>query len=252
MDRGVCTHPVGVVVLDEQGQGRISPPPSLIVPEEEQNVEFFKRKQKGKYGKKYRGSDIEEESSYKSPSCGRHGYGCNPVETPQIFSRGQSYSAQLLLQVPDSPSNRHLGMFQVELSLHDKYDKVITSVRRPVRIPYQSYMHRIFFELIRIPFIFWETGTTVSHSLSLPMIESYFDDSTRPAHHLKVKILSHHLEWESCHVEFVTRLTGLRYLLHYHPILSFFLSVSVNIFVFTFIGAIMLHYLRVRLLFKYN
>lgn len=152
-----------------------------------------------------------------------------------FFQRGQLYNFELLLEMPDSYTNRNLGMFMVRLRLYDMDGNQLFMVARPALFPYQSMYVRII-KLVAGTLLHIFGFIAESHQLKINLIDGHvpmlnvlqFDDIVN----IRIEIETHKLVEivPPSQLRITARLEGLKYWMHFWPITS---SIVITCFIFT-------------------
>ncbi|CAL1531242.1 unnamed protein product [Lymnaea stagnalis] len=145
----------------------------------------------------------------------------------EVLGLGQPYTVILELELPDSPTNRDLGMFMVSLKMYDREGLISLTSHRSALLKYRSIISRVIDLFVWSPFYFidfWDQKQT----LKINMFSHYVDDYYHPSVGAVVEVHSHKIEIYSSTLKFFAKLTGMKYILYYWPILSAALAVFFN------------------------
>lgn len=110
---------------------------------------------------------------YDLPNVNREGF----------FKFGQRYHVDLELQMPDSPVNRNLGMFMINLKLMDNNNHLLFASSRPARLFYRSTMVRLAQQMIYIVPLVLGLSSEVDH-LHIGLIDDDHQQTIIPFHHV--------------------------------------------------------------------
>lgn len=148
----------------------------------------------------------------------------------EYFTSFYSYHFSLVFELPDSPVNRHLGMFMATIRLYDVNNHQLVNVSRPAIIPYQS---------------------RIVHYLEIPVkIAAYFFGYSRDKHRMEIALIDRDVHTGQLNFGQVGRirleiethkpieilpgsklyvsamLEGLLYLMYFWPLTTFVISVT--------------------------
>lgn len=150
----------------------------------------------------------------------------------EFLGAGQHYRVDLDLDLPDTPTNRDMGMFQVMINMFDSEGNVSAQSKRPAMIKYRSVVIRMLDMFIFLPFYF--TGVMEQkHLLTVELFDNFADDYYHPSVGAYIELHHHHIQFYSAKLKFLARFNGLKYMLYYWPITSALLGILCNSFVIT-------------------
>ncbi|KAK7103549.1 seipin-like isoform X2 [Littorina saxatilis] len=137
----------------------------------------------------------------------------------EVLGRGQQYNVMLKMSVPDSASNRDVGMFMVISRLYDRYGIIAQESSRAVSLKYQSDLLKTIQTLVLAPL--YLTGfAEQTQSLTVELFEEYWDDFYQPAVGVLLEIHSRQLTFYTAQLQFHACYAGMRYYLFYYPLSS--------------------------------
>ncbi|XP_016376975.1 seipin-like [Sinocyclocheilus rhinocerous] len=154
----------------------------------------------------------------------------------QVMMSGQAYRISLVLEMPESPVNKQLGMFMVKMSCYTTDGTVVQSVSRSTMLHYRSNLLQTMSTLLFSPLLL----TGVSEQKQLIEVELFPDfksDLYQPAVGAVIEIQSRKVQIYSVQLRIHAFFTGIRYLLHNFPVMSAIVGVASN---FTFLSVIVL------------
>lgn len=145
-----------------------------------------------------------------------------------LLQSGQPYNIILDLEMPESDSNKQLGMFMIQLKLIGRNGQSISHSRRSAMLRYKSgalhFLSTIFFS----PFLL--TGPMEEkQTLKVEMFSEYLENPHNPVTNICIEIESRWLELYSAQLRIQAQFTGLRYLMFYWPILSATLGIAIHV-----------------------
>ncbi|KAK3757862.1 hypothetical protein RRG08_014418 [Elysia crispata] len=156
----------------------------------------------------------------------------NDEGTRQDFlGAGQAYSLMLILEVPESPRNRDLGMFVVAVKMFDRNGVVTLISERSTMLQYISIISRVVDFVGWLPLYFFGFKEH-KQTLSVMMFSHLVDDYYHPSVGASVEIRSHGLEIYSCMLTLAAKFTGLKYYLYYWPVTSAMFAFWTNFTIF--------------------
>lgn len=148
----------------------------------------------------------------------------------QRLMTGQPYSINLLLEVPDSPTNQALGMFMSCLHIHTKDRKTIGDTCKSNILEFRSDLLRVMETLAFSPFLL--TGSTTQRQwINVNYFTEFMDDPHSPATDLTLVLRSKFLQVYSASLQVHAEFAGLRHIMFHHPVLSTVVGVSSNMFI---------------------
>jgi len=136
--------------------------------------------------------------------------------------KGNRYNVELLLDLPDSPANRDVGMFLVCTSL---LPSNITTCNSAM-VPYRSLIVTSLESILLLP-LHMARLTSSTSVLSIPLLENHTESDTTPTTSLQLELQTSKLQVSSSRLKiWPCDLCGVRYLMYHHPLLSTLLGVT--------------------------
>ncbi|XP_034739373.1 seipin-like isoform X2 [Etheostoma cragini] len=162
-----------------------------------------------------------------------------------VLTFGQAYRMSLQLEMPDSPTNRELGMFMIKTTCFSQDGQQVASSARSSMLRYRSDLLMYLRTLVFLPAFL--TGVAEQEQvLEVELFSEYTDDPYAPSVTAVIEILSNKVQIYSSQLYIHAHFTGIRHLLFNFPLLSALVGVSSN---FIFLSLLfVLSYLR--LLFR--
>ncbi|XP_035524738.1 seipin-like isoform X2 [Morone saxatilis] len=161
-----------------------------------------------------------------------------------VLTFGQAYRISLQLEMPDSPSNRELGMFMIKTVCFSRDGGQVASSARSSMLRYRSDLLRHLGTLLFLP-AFLSGAAEQKQMLEVELFSDYTDDPYIPSVTAVIEILSNKVQIYSSHLYIYAHFTGIRYLLFNFPLLSALVGVSSN---FIFLSLLfLLSYMRLLL-----
>ncbi|CAH1791721.1 unnamed protein product [Owenia fusiformis] len=145
----------------------------------------------------------------------------------QLLMRGQQYKIFLDIEMPESPANRDLGMFMVEIQFYTKYGVEVQRSSRSAILQYRSTLLNIIYTLVYSPLLLLGY-VGQKQALHVELIENYVEDPYRPALGAYIEVQSKHIEVYSSRLSIHAHFSGIRYLLFYYPVASAFFGILTN------------------------
>ncbi|XP_046627994.1 seipin isoform X3 [Neodiprion virginianus] len=142
---------------------------------------------------------------------------------------GQPYKVNLHLEMPESPTNRELGMFMVCAQLRDRDGVLVENACRSAMLHYRSSLLHILTTLTFSPMMILGSAEE-KQNIVLEMFANFEEDQSHPVTDVYVQIQSRFVELYSATVMINAHLSGLRYIMFHWPILSAILGISTNLF----------------------
>jgi len=140
---------------------------------------------------------------------------------------GQPYSVALLLEVPDSPTNQGLGMFQSCVTVGTIRGARERSCRSSI-LEYRSEMLRFIETMVLSP-LFLTGVTTQRQWVRVNYFTDFQDDPSSPTTDFFLEIQSKFIQVYSAKMEIHAQLSGLRHLMYHHPWVSSVTGILANI-----------------------
>ena len=135
----------------------------------------------------------------------------------------------LELVVPLTRNNKHIGMFMSKLDVISRDGSVITSVSRSSMLSAQDSFVATLSTLVKLlPLLLGLIEE--KEVVVIPLIENFVDDSYVPAVRVNITVFSKHLEFYSANLRIFAVFTGMRYYMHYWPLLFSFVGFPVIMF----------------------
>jgi len=148
----------------------------------------------------------------------------------QRLMTGQPYSINLLLEVPDSPTNQALGMFMSCLHIQTKDMKKIGQTCKSNILEYRSDLLRVMETLVFSPFLLMGS-TTQRQWINVNYFTEFMDDPHSPATEISLVLRSKFVQVYSASLQVHAEFAGLRHIMFHHPIISTVVGVSSNMFI---------------------
>jgi len=140
---------------------------------------------------------------------------------------GQPYSVALLLEVPDSPTNQGLGMFQSCVTVGTVRGARERSCRSSI-LEYRSEMLRFIETMVLSP-LFLTGVTTQRQWVRVNYFTDFQDDPSSPTTDFFLEIQSKFIQVYTAKMEIHAQLSGLRHLMYHHPWVSSVTGILANI-----------------------
>nr|XP_057920688.1 seipin-like isoform X2 [Doryrhamphus excisus] len=173
-----------------------------------------------------------------------------------VLTFGQAYRITLQLEMPDSDTNRDLGMFMIRTTCFSRDGSQMASSARSARqlsltsssrfsmLRYRSDLLRTISTLMFLP-AFLSGMAEQKQLLEVELFSEYTDDPYSPSVTAVIEILSDKAHVYSSQLRIHACFTGIRYLLFHFPVLSALVGVSTN---FLFLSVILvMSYMRLLL-----
>ncbi|KAL5007916.1 hypothetical protein ScPMuIL_013497 [Solemya velum] len=152
-----------------------------------------------------------------------------------IFARGQKYRIILEIDMPESPTNRDLGMFMVRISLYNQSGKITAESARPAVLRYKSELLHVIDTFVLSPYLLFGFSEQ-KQTLNVELFTEYLDDAYSPAVGAIIEVENMRIQFYTASIKIYADLAGLRYVLFYWPMLSAMLGVSLNVLFLSFLG----------------
>lgn len=151
-----------------------------------------------------------------------------------MLMTGQSYSFNMLLEVPDCPINQDQGMFMSCLHVRTKDNHMIGETCKSNILEYRSNLLRVIETFVFAPFLL-AGSTTQRQWININYFKEFMDDPHNPATNIDIEIRSKFFQVYSASLQVHAELTGLRHIMYHHPWISTVAGVSANMFIISVI-----------------
>jgi len=155
----------------------------------------------------------------------------NPV---LMADKGLDYSVSVVLEMPESPSNRESGMFLMCLSMKATSGDTVRSECRSTMLHYRSELLRAIETLVLSP-LFMSGHILESQKLTVTFADDYRDDPLKPVTAIDLQILSRFVEVYCVRLQIHARFPGLRYIMFHSPLLSAVIGTLLQVIVLSVI-----------------
>jgi len=172
-------------------------------------------------------------------SCSVVGQPCTFIRsTVRLASRqmvgGSSYNVELLLDLPDSPANREVGMFLACSTLLPINSTICTSTMMPFRPLLVTYLESI----ILIPLHMARIISSVS-VLSIPLLDNHTESDNLITSSIELELQTSKIQISNSRLKiWPCDLSGVRYLMYHYPLISIVLGVLVILAITCLVGAL--------------
>ncbi|XP_018566875.1 seipin isoform X2 [Anoplophora glabripennis] len=147
----------------------------------------------------------------------------------QLLMMGQPYKIHLDLDMPESPTNRELGMFMVCVDFRGKRGQLLANSCRSTMLHYRGFMLDTIYKLIFSPFFVFGTAEE-KQNVHVELFSDYEEKEHEPVTDIYVEIQSRFIEIYSAKVLVNAQFSGLRYVMFHWPVLSAALGITANLF----------------------
>lgn len=147
------------------------------------------------------------------------------MELNEKFAQIQ-YSIGVRVEVPETPTNRDIGVILMTLKLCGEGGLVSKKISRTVLLQYKSLPRRIISTIFWFPlmlFGFLEEKQTIF----IEFDSSFYDNPYKATRFVFVELQSRQLQWYSMELRLHANFKGLRYFLYHWPFTASFLFFSV-------------------------
>jgi len=154
----------------------------------------------------------------------------------QTMMVGQPYIISVRLDMPETPRNELMGMFQVCMDMKDGQNFLKHHACRSTMLRYRSPLLQKIKTIAFMPLYilgFYEQRQEVDVE-----IFTHYTDTTNSVTDIYVEIQSKVIEFYSVTLHITAHFTGLRFIIFHFPILSAIVGVAVNLVILLIIFAI--------------
>ncbi|XP_075212962.1 lipid droplet biogenesis associated protein seipin isoform X2 [Lycorma delicatula] len=155
----------------------------------------------------------------------------------QLLMIGQTYRIFLKLEMPESQTNKDLGMFMVCAQLADKDGLMVSQACRSAMLHYRSELLTMLTTLTLYPlFIFGHAEE--KQTLTLELYSDFEEDQNHPVTDVYIELRARRIEYYSASIFIQAHLKGLRYLMFHWPLVTAALGICSNLFFIVFIASV--------------
>ncbi|KAJ8982733.1 hypothetical protein NQ317_014030 [Molorchus minor] len=147
----------------------------------------------------------------------------------QLLMMGQPYKIRLDLDMPESPTNKELGMFMVCVDFRGKQGTLLANSCRSTMLHYRGYLIDTLYKLIFSPFFVFGNAEE-KQNIHVELFSDYEEQENEPVTDIFVEIQTHYIEIYSAKFSINAQFSGLRYVMFNWPILSAALGITANLF----------------------
>ncbi|XP_066254220.1 seipin isoform X1 [Euwallacea similis] len=147
----------------------------------------------------------------------------------QLLMMGQPYKVSLDLDMPESPTNRELGMFMVCVDFRASGGETLANSCRSTMLHYKSSLLDTLYKIVFIPFFIFGSSEE-KQIVHVELFSDYEESKYKPVTDIYVEIQSRHIEIYSAKFSVNAEFSGLRYVMFNWPILSAALGITANLF----------------------
>ncbi|CAG9854577.1 unnamed protein product [Phyllotreta striolata] len=147
----------------------------------------------------------------------------------QLLMLGQSYKIHLDLDMPESPTNRQLGMFMVCVEFMGKDGTLINSSCRSAMLHYKGILLDTMYKLFFSPFFVFGSAEE-KQNVKVELFADYEEQYNEPVTDIYVEVQSRYIEIYSAKFTVNAQFTGLRYVMFHWPVLSAAMGITANLF----------------------
>ncbi|XP_022918089.1 seipin [Onthophagus taurus] len=147
----------------------------------------------------------------------------------QFLMLGQPYKMELVLEMPESPANKNLGMFMVCVDFRGKQRKLISRSCRSTMLHYRSSTLEFLYTVALSPFLMMGS-LEEKQDVAVELYEDYEEIENNAVTDIYVEIQSRKVEIYSAKFLINAKFTGIRYIMFNWPVLSACIGITTNLF----------------------
>lgn len=147
----------------------------------------------------------------------------------QMLMAAQPYKIRLILDMPETPLNKELGMFMVCAQMRAKGGVLVSSSCRSAMLRYRSRLHQLFRTILLAP-LFLAGIDEEKQQLQVELFSEFQDDQNLPVTDAYVELQSRHAQVYACELHIEAHFTGLRYFMFNWPKVSAAIGICTNLF----------------------
>ncbi|KAJ3662423.1 hypothetical protein Zmor_006773 [Zophobas morio] len=150
------------------------------------------------------------------------------TERQRLLMLGQPYKIHLDLEMPESPTNKDLGMFMVCADFLSGSGKVLANSCRSTMLHYRSYLLDILYKLIFSPFFVFGNSEE-KQNIHVELFSDFEEIESEPVTDIFIEIQTTHIEIYSAKFLINAHFTGLRFLMYNWPVFSAAIGITSNL-----------------------
>ncbi|KAB0803570.1 hypothetical protein PPYR_00540 [Photinus pyralis] len=147
----------------------------------------------------------------------------------QLLMYGQPYKIHLELEMPESRTNRELGMFMVCADFRGQDGSLVTSSCRSAMLHYRSVVIDTLYKLVFIPLFILGT-VEEKQKVYVELFAEYEDKETAPVTDVYLEIQTKYIQLYSAKFFINAQFSGLRYFMFHWPLVSATIGITSNLF----------------------
>lgn len=156
------------------------------------------------------------------------------TQNKQLLQSNQPYKIILDLDLPESDTNKQIGMFMVQVELTGRNGKFIAQSRRIAMLRYKSWILHSISTLIFSPALL-AGPMEEKQELKVEMFSEFLELVENPVTNIRVEIESRHVQLYSAKLRIQAEFTGLRYFMFYWPMVSATIGIATNVIILSFL-----------------
>ncbi|XP_026324628.1 seipin isoform X2 [Hyposmocoma kahamanoa] len=141
----------------------------------------------------------------------------------------QPYRVRLVLDMPESPPNKELGMFLVCAQMRAKGGVLVSSSCRSAMLRHRSRLHTLFRTMLLVPLLL-SGCSEEKQQLQVELFSDFVDDQDVPVTDAYVEVQSRFAQVYGVELHIEAHFTGLRYVMFHWPKFSCVVGISSNLF----------------------
>ncbi|CAG9113700.1 unnamed protein product [Plutella xylostella] len=147
----------------------------------------------------------------------------------RVLMAAQPYRARLVLDMPESPVNKELGMFMVCAQLRAAGGALVSASCRAAMLRHRSRLHTLLRTVMLAPLLLAGFNEE-KQQLSVELFSDFEDDEDLPVTDAYVELQSRFAQVYSCELQIEAHFSGLRYVMYNWPRVSAAVGISTNLF----------------------
>ncbi|XP_041353059.1 seipin-like [Gigantopelta aegis] len=155
----------------------------------------------------------------------------------EILHKGQPYRIFLELDMPESQTNRNLGMFMIVVKLYDKTGRISQESSRTTLLHYRSWLLRTLQTIVLLP-LYLANLVEQSQLINVEVFPKFFDDLNFPSVGALIDVQNRKIEIYSAKLKLFADFVGLRYFMFYWPWVTSICGVCFNFVFLTFVALV--------------
>ncbi|XP_044253786.1 seipin [Tribolium madens] len=150
------------------------------------------------------------------------------TERQRLLMLGQPYKIHLDLEMPESPTNRDLGMFMVCADFVGSDGKTLINSCRSTMLHYRGFLLDTLYKIVFSPFFVFGSAEE-KQNIHVELFSDFEEVESEPVTDIFIEIQTRHIEIYSARFLINAHFTGLRFLMYNWPVFSAAIGITSNL-----------------------